>query len=214
MGFSADPEKLLSQDLKILKPTFIPMVPPTLYRLHRIVNELFDQQTGCAGCLKQKALSSKFARVESSGKFTHACWDSLVFKRMRALLGGQQKTTLLTLGIVDKEIINYLKVNLCCEILESYGLAEASSLTCMSQKGDCRSGHAGGPITNAKIKLKDLDDLSMKVNDNPPVGEVCVQGPSVMPGYYQNPDMSSLAFHGEWLLTGDIGRLDPTSFSL
>ncbi len=40
------------------------------------------------------------------------------------------------------------------------------------------------------------------------VGEVCVQGPAVMLGYWQRPDDTSEALRGGWLHTGDLGRID------
>ncbi len=41
------------------------------------------------------------------------------------------------------------------------------------------------------------------------IGEICVRGPQVTPGYWQSPADSARAFWpGAWLRTGDIGRID------
>jgi long-chain acyl-CoA synthetase len=45
--------------------------------------------------------------------------------------------------------------------------------------------------------------------DNPPRGEVCFWGPSVMKGYFKNPEKTAEAFHNDWLLSGDVGMILP-----
>src|SRR5207302_1138979 len=44
------------------------------------------------------------------------------------------------------------------------------------------------------------------------VGEVCVQGPVLMKGYYRAPDETSQAIFNGWLRTGDIGFIDGDGF--
>jgi malonyl-CoA/methylmalonyl-CoA synthetase len=41
------------------------------------------------------------------------------------------------------------------------------------------------------------------------IGEVQVRGPGVFLGYWNDPDKTTTSFDGEWLRTGDLGRLDP-----
>ena len=40
------------------------------------------------------------------------------------------------------------------------------------------------------------------------VGEICVRGPQVMRGYWNRPDETAQVMLGDWLRTGDIGRID------
>ncbi len=44
------------------------------------------------------------------------------------------------------------------------------------------------------------------------VGEICVFGPQVMRGYWNRPDETENVMFGDWLRTGDIGRMDDEGF--
>ena len=44
------------------------------------------------------------------------------------------------------------------------------------------------------------------------VGEICVRGPQVMAGYWNRPDETAKVMLGDWLRTGDIGRLDTNGY--
>jgi long-chain acyl-CoA synthetase len=44
------------------------------------------------------------------------------------------------------------------------------------------------------------------------VGEICVRGPQVMRGYWNRPDETAKVMLGDWLRTGDIGRMDAKGF--
>ena len=43
----------------------------------------------------------------------------------------------------------------------------------------------------------------------PPKGEICFWGPCIMKGYFKNPEKTNEAFHNDWLLSGDVGMIEP-----
>jgi fatty-acyl-CoA synthase len=59
------------------------------------------------------------------------------------------------------------------------------------------------PFTRVSV----LDEEGRPVPDGTP-GELCIQGPSVMRGYWKQPDLTAPALAGGWLHTGDIGVRD------
>src|SRR5262245_48000223 len=56
-----------------------------------------------------------------------------------------------------------------------------------------------------------LDDDGQPVPDGTP-GELCIQGPSVMQGYWKHPELTASTLAGGWLHTGDIGARDEDGF--
>jgi len=64
-----------------------------------------------------------------------------------------------------------------------------------------------------KVKLRDIPEMGYysagTAEDPTPKGEVMMYGPSIMKGYFKNPEKTAEAFHGDWLLSGDVGAILP-----
>ena len=96
------------------------------------------------------------------------------------------------------------------KLLEGYGLTEASPVvTAHRLSGVRKLGSVGQPIPGVTVSIRDDDDRALPVDE---VGEVCVQGPNVMVGYYRNPEETAKTIRGGWLRTGDMGRLDADNY--
>jgi long-chain acyl-CoA synthetase len=95
-------------------------------------------------------------------------------------------------------------------ILEGYGLTEASPVVSAHRlSGPRKLGSVGRAIPGVTISIQDEADRSLPVGE---IGEVCVQGPNVMVGYYRNPEETARTVRDGWLHTGDMGRLDEDGF--
>lgn len=74
--------------------------------------------------------------------------------------------------------------------------------------GDVSGGNVGVPMPCAEIKLVDVPELNYWAKNDQ--GEVCVRGPSMMRGYFKEPEKTRDAIDAKgWLHTGDIGQWDP-----
>ena len=98
------------------------------------------------------------------------------------------------------------------EIVEGYGLSEASPLThCNPVNGLRKVGSIGLPCSNTVMKIIDVatgEDLPLGA-----VGELCVKGPQVMRGYLNMPEETKIALANGWLKTGDIAKIDEDGFT-
>jgi len=96
------------------------------------------------------------------------------------------------------------------KLLEGYGLTEASPVVAAHRLSGVRKlGSVGQPIPGVTVSIRDDDDRALPVDE---VGEVCVQGPNVMVGYYRNQEETAKTIRGGWLRTGDMGRLDADNY--
>jgi long-chain acyl-CoA synthetase len=93
-------------------------------------------------------------------------------------------------------------------VVEGYGLSEASPVTHVNPIGDKnRPGTIGLPVPDTEARIMDqatgLEELPVGS-----VGELVVRGPQVMKGYYNNPTETARALRGGWLYTGDLAKRD------
>jgi long-chain acyl-CoA synthetase len=94
---------------------------------------------------------------------------------------------------------------------QGYGLTETSStLTGISGEDYRQKPDSVGPC----VPICDLRVMNPAGQDVPPgaPGELWVQGPNVVKGYWRNPEATAATFGGGWLRTGDLVRLDGEGF--
>jgi long-chain acyl-CoA synthetase len=96
-----------------------------------------------------------------------------------------------------------------CAIQEGYGLTEASPVVSLNPAGHTRVGTIGVPLPATYIKI--VDDHGKECAEGV-AGELCVQGPQVMKGYWQRPEATAEVMRGGWLLTGDVAVVLPDGY--
>jgi long-chain acyl-CoA synthetase len=96
------------------------------------------------------------------------------------------------------------------ELVEGYGLTEASPVVCLNPVRSPKIGTVGLPVPSTEVVIRDDAGNDLPIGEP---GEICVRGPQVMRGYWQRPDESSLVLTaGGWLHTGDIGAFDAQGY--
>ena len=98
-----------------------------------------------------------------------------------------------------------------CRIVEAYGLTETSpAASCNPCGALARSGTVGTPVPGTAMKVIDDFGTDLGLGER---GELCIKGPQVMKGYWQNPEATAEVLDGEgWFKTGDIAVIDPDGF--
>ena len=97
-----------------------------------------------------------------------------------------------------------------CVLSQGWGLTETSPVATTALAGVDFNGSIGLPVPSTDISIRDDDGREVAT---PGVGEICVRGPQVMRGYWQRPDETAkVMIDGEWLRTGDVGRMDEAGY--
>ncbi len=100
-------------------------------------------------------------------------------------------------------------------ITEGYGQTEAGGVSMGYPSNKPKRGSIGVPMPNTKAIVVDADDPAsiLPVGE---VGEILIQAPNVMLGYWQKPEATADVFveiSGErWLRTGDLGKMDEEGY--
>ncbi|KAE9364011.1 acetyl-CoA synthetase-like protein [Stipitochalara longipes BDJ] len=104
------------------------------------------------------------------------------------------------------DLINMFYQRLKVPIKQTYGMSEASPA--ISSQGwtdwNITTGSVGKPLPSMSIKI-------MSSTSELPAGqegEICLRGPNIFKGYYQNPTATSSSFIDGWFRSGDIGYID------
>ncbi|ATP46273.1 long-chain fatty acid--CoA ligase [Pseudomonas putida] len=99
-----------------------------------------------------------------------------------------------------------------CRIVEGYGLTETSPVASTNPYGQlARLGTVGIPVAGTAFKVIDDDGNELPLGER---GELCIKGPQVMKGYWQQPEATAQTLDAQgWLKTGDIAVIDPDGFT-
>jgi len=105
--FRGNPLTLI-QDIQMLKPTVLPAVPRVLTKLYDTINMIMGKEEFKHKLFKV-ALKQKLHNIKTKVKFTHCFWDAVLFKYIKAIVGGRVRFMLTGSAPISSEILNFMK---------------------------------------------------------------------------------------------------------
>lgn len=92
-----------------------------------------------------------------------------------------------------------------------YGQTEATArISCMEpERWQEKSGSVGRPLDNLTVSIVGEDGNDLPAGQ---IGELCVKGPSICSGYWNDPEETRRVYSGGWLRTGDLARQDEDGY--
>merc|ERR1719187_1233726 len=140
--------------------------------------------------------------------------DRLVFKSIRALLGGRVRAMMSGGAPLSPSTHEYLRAVLGVDLLQGYGLTETCACGSITHFEEMSAGTVGPPVQAVRMKLVNWEEGNYRVTDTPnPRGEVYIGGGNIAAGYYKQPEKTAEEFFTDrsgrrWFKTGDIGEID------
>ena len=185
--------KHVSEEIKQQQPTHLILVPAFLEVMNRKIWAT-ARKDGKEGLLKAMMKVSDLLRkvgIDVRRK---------LFSSVLSAFGGRLELVICGGAKLDEEIINTFD-SLGITILNGYGITECAPLISANRNRYRKPGSVGTPILACRVKIDNPDENGE--------GEICVKGPNVMLGYYNNPEATAEVFDKDGFFhTGDYGKLD------
>ena len=154
--------------------------------------------------------------VDVAKRRTGVNLGKLVFREVHQLLGGNLRWMFSGGAALNPEVArNFFHLGL--PLFQGWGMTEAAPVVTVQRwypnrfryTNYCEDliGSVGQPIPGVEIKLIDVPEKEIYVHLHGE-GELIVRGPNVFAGYWQAPEETKAAMVGDWLRTGDLGRID------
>ncbi len=191
-------------DVQTIRPTILIVVPRVVEKIFEAVEKKVLESSlvrrrmvyGAILVLNRRAnLEYRGEKVPVTLRMQSALADRLVASKFRMIAGGRVRLLVSGGAPLDRGLAKTLLV-LGFNILEGYGLTEASPVVTTALPEDNRLGTVGKPLDGVKVRIGDAE-------------EILVSGPNVMRGYFNKPDETAKVIDPDgWLHTGDQGRFD------
>jgi long-chain acyl-CoA synthetase len=204
----------LLADLASFKPTFLFAIP---YLLEKVYNTgrataekmgrgaSFDRAAKIARRYGTAAEAQQHGQGPGPGfalRGARALYDALVYRRIRAALGGHIKQIICGGSPLGRRLAAFYE-GAGINVYEGYGLTETTAAATITPPNAQRMGTVGWPMPGTSIRIA-------------PDGEVLVRGGTVFAGYWDAAHAQVVPVTDEegWLPTGDLGSLDDDGYLL
>ncbi|MFF1490553.1 AMP-dependent synthetase/ligase [Streptomyces sp. NPDC058304] len=195
---SIQTEDLLA-DLAGFQPTFLLAIPYVLEKVYNTARATAERMGRASSFDRAARIAQRYGEIVEgrtpglSLRAARALYDPLVYRRIRAALGGRVRYILSGGSPLGRRLAAFYS-GAGIEVFEGYGLTETTGASTVTPPLKPRLGTVGWPLPGTAVRI--ADD-----------GEVLLRGRHVFAGYWNNAAHGGVGAGG-WLATGDIGELD------
>ena len=194
---------LLQEDLRIVRPTIMMSVPRVYEKIYSKIQDRLAQKSPFVKKMFNWAVNVGWRRFCKANGLPCLAGFSAIFDPLvagfldrkvgagvRGIFGGRPRV-FISGGAAFNPIVAKTFLALGVEILQGYGMTEASPVICVNKFGSNHPQTVGIPLNNLELKLGPNDELM-------------VRGPNVMVGYWmRTEDTRAILTPDGWLKTGD-----------
>ena len=186
-----------SLDMKVIKAlsaTSMTIVPRVMEKMWNTILDEGMSRAQWEQLEKLDTLKEQNSGLGGDDAVQHERLRTVLKETVKQALGGRIKYITYGGAAMPPRIMHFFRL-LGIPLLGTYGSTECGGIT-LSGFGDTKPGSLGKPFPNVELKI--ADD-----------GEILVRGPTVTPGYFENPEATREAIDEEgWYYSGDLGKID------
>lgn len=189
--------KHIQSNMKEMNVTIMLGVPLIFESIHKHIMRQVKAQG------KLKKLEKAVAVSKTLKLYNHPAVCRRIFSEVHEGLGGCITHFISGGAAINANVIRDFEA-MGFPMFQGYGMAENSPIIAVNQDRCSNADSVGLPLEGTSVKIINVDDDG--------VGEVICRGPSVMMGYYDNPEATAESLVDGWLHTGDYGYLDDEGY--
>ncbi|MPZ62942.1 MAG: AMP-binding protein [Propionibacteriales bacterium] len=206
LGHASDMAALVDA-LGAFRPTFILAVPRVFEKVFNSASQkahaegrgrIFDTAVNTA-IRHSQARDRSRGRMSPLLRVRHRLFDRLVYRRLRAALGGRTEYAVSGGAPLGTRLAHFFR-GIGVPVLEGYGLTETTAAVTVNRPGSMRIGTVGQPLQGTEVRVGED-------------GELWFKGGQVFGGYWQDEPATREAIDDDgWFRTGDVGDIDDDGF--
>lgn len=172
-------------------------VPLVFESMHRKVLKQVEK-SGRLGAFKKLIATSKAMKLYNKPKVVKK-----MFRQLHSSIGGEISLFIAGGAAIEPDVIRDYEA-MGIPMIQGYGMTENAPIIAVNRDYYSKADSVGQPMPGTDVKIVDPDEDG--------IGEIICRGPSVMIGYYDNPEETAKVLRDGWLYTGDYGRMDEDGF--
>ncbi|MFB8082460.1 MULTISPECIES: AMP-dependent synthetase/ligase [unclassified Streptomyces] len=198
---SVEGQELLD-DLAGFRPTFLLAIPYVLEKVFHSARATAERGGKAASFDRAARIARRYGQQAAPSlplRAARALYDPLVYRRIRAALGGRVKYVLSGGSPLGAHVSEFF-AGAGVEVFEGYGLTETTAASTVTPPRRPRPGTVGWPLPGTSVRI---------AGD----GEVWLKGGHVFAGYWDAQRGAAVPYTDDgWFPTGDLGSLDADGY--
>ena len=198
--------KYAMKNFKRFKPTGLVLVPLFATTMFKRINDELRRKN------KEK-LVNNFKKVSNITRKVKIDLRRVFFKQILDAFGGRLEKMIVGGAPLDPELVDFFD-ELGVTLAQGYGTTECAPLVAVNPYYAIKKTSVGIPAIGSEVRIAEYAvDGSTIYKNSGEIGEILVKGPSVMLGYYNQPEATAESFNEDgFFKTGDIGYMDEENY--
>lgn len=189
--------RYIQQNLKESQATVMVGVPIIFESMHKKIWKQAES-SGSAGKLRKMLNISRRTKMFNNQELMRK-----VFAKIHHSIGNNVRIFIAGGAAINPQVIKDYEA-LGIPMIQGYGMTENGPIIAVHKDCYSKAESVGIPMPGTEIRISEPDKDG--------IGEIICRGPSVMIGYYNDPEATAETIKDGWLYTGDYGRFDEEGF--